>query len=531
MTERFDILSGGQTPLHTEVRGYARKDVFDMALRLDSMKGRWSEGEKADLTYLLNDNNEWLPPEHPSYKRTRRPAFKTFYKTPANFFELNTRYFSLRANPMLHLQAGRENADSLLLFQNQRGLEVRGNVDKKVFFYTNLVETQARYPDFFRERVNAFQALPGAGPYKRYAPRSIRLSDAYDFYVANAHFGIHISKHISAQIGHGTQFIGNGYRSVLLSDVGPPIFYLKLNTQVWKLHYQNLFMELTPESANNTAGDSILPKKYMAAHYLNFRITPRLAVGLYEAVVFNRSHHFELQYLNPVILYRSVEAALGSPDNVLIGLNTRWDVLRRLRLYGQFMLDEFLFAALVNPEERGWWGNKYGIQAGAKYLNAFGIDHLDIQAEWNYVRPFTYSHGDSLNSYTHYRQPLAHPLWANFNEKALLVRYQPHPRWTLAARFLHANFGENTSRENWGANPLLGYTSRVADYGNFTGQGVAGRLQTAGLDVSWQFWHNVFLDLRWQYRKKRSQDAARNQTTHLMNIGFRMNLYPQNYDF
>lgn len=531
MAERFDVLSGGRTSLHTEIKGYERKKLFDLAMGLDTTSKEWSKRDQADILYLLNDNNEWLPPDHPAYRRTRRPAFKTFYKTPANFFEVNTAHFSLRANPMLHFQAGKQQGDSALLFINQRGLELRATVDQKVFFYTNLVETQARFPDYVRQRTDEFQALPGANAYKRYVPRGIDLSNAYDFHVANAHFGVHISKHVSAQIGHGTQFIGNGYRSLLLSDAGPPIFYLKLNTEIWKFHYQNLFMELSPQSANSTPGDSILQKKYMAAHYLNFRVTPRLAFGLYEAVVFNRSRQFEWQYLNPVILYRSVEAALGSPDNVLIGLNGRWDVLRRVRLYGQLMLDEFLFSALVKPEDRGWWGNKYGVQAGAHYINALDIDHLDVQAEWNYVRPYTYSHGDSLNSYTHYRQPLAHPLWANFKEVLVLVRYQPFLRWTITGRFLHANMGENTARENWGANPLLGYTSRVADYGNFTGQGVAGRLQTVGLDVTWQFYHNVFLDLKWLSRRKKSDDPARRLNTHIFTAGVRMNLYPQNYDF
>ena len=50
------------------------------------------------------------------------------------------------------------------------------------------------------------------------------------------------------------------------------------------------------------------------------------------------------------------------------------------------------------------------LQLGAKYVDAFGINNLDLQLEMNRVRPFTHSHNDSISNYTHYNQPLAHPL-------------------------------------------------------------------------------------------------------------------------
>jgi hypothetical protein len=524
--DRWSIKYGGRSDLHPEIKGFARKDALNFALSLDSARLNFSRLDRADIQYIINDNNEWLPDTHRLLVRNHRPPFKTFYKTPANFFEINTKHFTLRANPMLNIAAAQAQNDTALVFINQRGLEVRGELDKKVFFYTNLLETQARFPDYVRQRVDEYSSVPGAGLYKTYSPRIANLSGAYDYYIANAYFGVNVSKHVGLQIGHGTHFIGNGYRSMLLSDVGAPVFYLKLNTRVWKFHYQNIFAELSQETANVSRPTTLISKKYMAAHYLNYNVTPRFAVGLYETVVFNRSRQFELQYLNPVILYRSVEAALGSPDNVLIGLNTRWDVFRRVRLYGQVMLDEFLFSALVNPADRGWWGNKYGIQAGAKYVDAFGVSHLDLQAEWNYSRPFTYSHGDSLNSYTHYRQPLAHLLWANFKEVVCLARYQPLPRLLI-----RADFGENTTTENWGTNPLLGYNSRVEDFGNFTGQGVAGTLNIIGFDASWQLYHNVFLDVKFLQRRKNSADDTRDLNTRTIGLGIRMNVFSQNPDF
>ena len=538
LLDRLDILGGTESPLHPELKQSSRRDAAEYALAClgDSSRGRqsarqpFSRLDRADLQYLLDDNNEWVPDS--LSRRSVKPFLRTFYKTPANLFEVNTPDFTLRANPMFNFAFGRQGSDAELLFQNQRGLEVRGAVDEKVFFYTNLVETQARYADYVNDWESEFRALPGAGVYKTYTPRFAQLSRAYDFQVANAHIGLNVTRHVGLELGHGRHFIGNGYRSLLLSDVGAPTFYLKLNTRVWRFQYQNLFLELSPSNPNAFSNVSArVPRKYVAIHYLNYKITPRMAVGLFEATVFNRSQQFEFQYLNPVILYRTVEASIGSADNVLIGLDGRWNLFRRVQLYGQLLLDEFFLKEIVAPERSGWWGNKYGIQAGLKYVNAFGIEHLDLQAELNLARPYTWSHTDSLNSYTHYRQPLAHPLWSNFREIVGIARYSPTARWLLTARLVQARTGDNRPGENWGSFPVLSNQSRVQDYGNAIGQGAGARLLLLGLDASWRWRHNLFVDVKCLLRTKDSDDPGRDATTRMASVGLRMNLWENGVDF
>ena len=460
LLDRLEILSGVASPIHPELKFFPRQDAADYALTLDSLRSELSWRDHADLQYIFDDNNDCVADTN-LCQRNQKGLFKVFYKTPANFFEVNAKDFKLRVSPMFNFHIGQQKDDPELMFMNQRGLEVRGSVADKLFFYTNLVESQARFADYVTERVEEFKAIPYAGNFKRYNPRVLDVTDAYDFNQATAYLSFQATKHVGVQLGHGKHFIGNGYRSMFLSDANNYAFYLKLNTRVWKFHYQNLFLELSPIGANDFGNNTRIPKKYIAAHYFNYRITPKLSVGLFEATVFNRSQQFELQYLNPLILYRTVEGMVGSPDNVLVGFDARWNFLDRFQLYSQFLLDEFLFSAVVQPEEKGWWGNKHSFQAGAKYINALGVDHLDLQVEYNMVRPYTYSHGDSLNAYTHYNQPLAHPLLSNFQEIVCIVRYQPMPRLNLTARYIHSNVGENTLTENWGANPLLGNGSQI----------------------------------------------------------------------
>ena len=78
---------------------------------------------------------------------------------------------------------------------------------------------------------------------------------------------------------------------------------------------------------------------------------------------------------------------------------------------------------------------------GVKYVDAFNIKNLDLQFETNRVRPYTYSHFDSVANYTHYNQPLAHPLGANFQEYIGILKYQPAPRWYINAKAIYYSPG------------------------------------------------------------------------------------------
>jgi hypothetical protein len=531
LLKRLEIKTAISSPIHPELKPGFRQDATIYALKLDSVAAeQLSNLDRADIHYLLMDNNEFLSDSIQIHRQAhRRGLFRNFYRTPANLFELNTSDFHLRVNPMFNFYLGREPGDSAVLFQNHRGLEIRGDLDKKLFFYTNVVESQARFPSYVTQRVRATSAVPGIGFFKGFKSKLLGVRDAYDFNVATAYLGFQATRHFAIQLGHGKHFIGNGYRSMLLSDFSAPAFYLKLDTRVWRFHYQNLFLELSSVSQVNIPDGILLPKKYAAIHYLNYKASPQLTFGFFEATIFNRSRQFELQYLNPVVFYRTVEGMIGSPDNVLLGLDGRWNLLRRLQLYGQFMLDELVVSEIFSRS--GWWGNKWGIQAGVHYVNAFGIEHLDIQLEHNRARPFTYAHSDPANSYTHYNQPLAHPLGSNFEETLLLLRWSPVARLTLQARFMLARLGDNTATENWGANPLINYDTRVQDFGNEIGQGARGRINLVGLDASWALWHNLFADLKFLYRKKASVENTLDLRTQVFGLGLRMNLWNQDMDF
>jgi hypothetical protein len=211
---------------------------------------------------------------------------------------------------------------------------------------------------------------------------------------------------------------------------------------------------------------------------------------------------------------------LGSPDNVTLGLHWKWNFLQRFSYYGQFVLDELQFFQLTGND--GWWGNKFGIQSGIKYINALGIEHLDVQGEWNMVRPYMYSYdNDNGSSYTHYAQAIAHPLGANFNEWIIGIDYQPAPQWWISAKNISASLGTDSLGSNWGQDIFKNYDTRMQDFGNSLGQGVASALAYQEMVVSWQFWHNTFIDGRLVHRSFTVNDIKDREW--FFSVGVRMN--------
>lgn len=555
--DRLQIKTGVEAPFHPALKSYTRGDAARFAMAMDTVRGNLSVLDLVDLEYIYKDNNEWLGQapwattlggrrermrqdtaltqiewslRDGRYTRNRKPLLGILYPTPANLLEVNEKHFHLRVNPLLNLNYSPLTNEEQPVFLNQRGVELRGGIDDRIYFYFNILESQARFPEYVNQRIVRDRALPGAALYKRYSSEVFGVTDGYDFLNGQGYLGFNITRHVGAQFGYGRHFIGNGYRSLLLSDFSQNFTYLRLNWKVWKLHYQNLFGELDLRSANQTRSDNPVSKKYMAAHHLSINIGRNLNLGIFETVIFSRPNNFAIQYLNPVILYRSIEQATGSPDNVLIGFDGRWNIARSLQLYGQFILDEFVFRELV-LENRGWWANKYAIQAGLKYIDAFGIDHLDLQVEVNRARPYIYTHRDSTGSYAHHNQPLAHPLGANFSEALFIARYRPLPRLFIEGRLIRSRVGEDAPGMNWGNNILLDHTTRVQDYGNETGQGLGASINVAGLDLSYMLAHNVFVDAQYFYRKKTSDDPARNNSLQYIGMGIRINLARLRMDF
>ncbi len=497
-----------------------RRSMPDSMADSKSHKFRFTKVDEYNLNSFLMNNTEWVTGSKESFA-SRKPVLKSLYKTKTNLLEVNKKDFFLALNPILQLHAGKESGNDESVYLNTRGFNARGMIAKKVGFFASMTDNQERGPLYFQERVSQFKAVPGVGFYKGFK------SNGVDYFDARGYFTVNAAKYIDIQFGYDKNFIGNGYRSLFLSDWGNSNLYLKLNTKIWKFNYQNLFMELMPQFIKS--GDTLLDRKYAAMHHLSINLTKWLNVGLFEGIIFGRVNHFDFQYLNPIIFYRSIEGTLGSPDNALAGFDFKANVAHKLQFYGQVLLDEFKLNEV--KANTGWWANKWALQLGAKYIDAFGIPNLDLQFESNRVRPFTYSHYDAVANYTHYNQPLAHPLGANFQELIGILRYQPAPRWYINARLMYYMQGlDSLNGRNFGANPFLDNTTRQGDYGYEIGSGRKVNCINAMFQLSYELRENLYFDLTARQRNYKIENSPANNST-MFTAGVRFNILKREYDY
>lgn len=446
----------------------------------------------------------------------------------------------LTLDPGVDLQVGKDTDAEIDTYNNTRLVYTQGGIGKDISFFAVIYESQGRFADYFNRYAESINPdggnpaiIPGRGIAKTFK------TDSYDYPIATGHVSYTPSSYFNIQLGHGKQFIGDGYRSLLMSDNASPYPFFKINTTFWKLKYTNTWMSLRDVRSDVTQ-DGSFRTKYLANHYLSYNITKRLNIGLFESVLWENDNDrgFDFNYINPIIFYRAIEFSTGSRGgNALIGLSAKFKFTDRVNAYAQLIIDEFSSSDVFGGD--GSYKNKTGYQIGAKYYDAFGIKNLYLQGEYNRVRPFTYSHNTIVLNYGHNNQSMAHTLGANFSEFIAIARYQ-RGRIFGDAKIVVAKrgFEFNTAEDSffYGGDIYGDEDNRVNDLGNEIAQGNTTDFLHAELQVGYLlnpatnlkvYGSVIFRDFKPTID---TEQVFENQTTWV-NFGIRTDLFNWYYDF
>lgn len=502
---------------HLSIRPYFQHRFLSELKDLENQRN----SEVAEWNYEYFRQNRDSIAECLDIKKKGKKFLKYFNTNPGHFFSVYTSDYYFVLDPIIRFDIGKEKYLDQNLFINTRGIRFKAGIDHKLFLFSELTENQILPLSFIQDYSSIYKAIPGATFVKSYSSSLFHVSKGFDYLMAEAGVIYKLSKSIDLSFNHNRNSIGVGIRSLLLSDFAAPNFNFQIRTQMGRVNYINTFSELSRESRFIQDTDRLLQKKYSATHYLSIDIFKNWNIGLFETVIFNRKRGFELQYLNPIILYRAVEQAIGSPDNVLLGLQSQIHLFRKFSFYGQIILDEFVFKRLFS-NNNGWWANKYGFQLGLKYPNFFKIRNLHLQLEYNTVRPFTYSYSDSMANYSHYHQSLAHPLGSNFREYIGRIIYHPNGKFNFEFCWMNYKKGLDTLDFNYGGNILKDNSTRFSDYNNKTTQGLLQKVNLFTLRASYEILMRTWLDLSVGVRNLNSEQG--NNATPWIQAGIRMNL-------
>lgn len=350
-------------------------------------------------------------------KKSRMDTAKAGVEVRMNYTDTAyvPRKFHITANPFLRLELGYDNGPGRRVFYNKRGVILTADIGKQFSIFTSFSENQAQFPEYLDPQIRTTRVIPQEGKARNFGAQSFDFSNIW------AYFNYTPNEYFSLEAGNGKHFIGDGYRSLFLSDNAYVYPYVKATASFWRFRYQLIYAELQNDIRDRTDFALGVTRKFANFNYLSAEFTPWLQVGLFEGILWQRTgpggnNEFDPNFLNPVIGIRGLQKNLDA--NTLYGLNWKITLPRYVALYGQWMIDRFPNKGFQHIN------NRMGMQAGIKYFDVGGVENLNMRLEYNRVRPYAYTARDSAMHYSQYDAPLAHPNGANFQEIAGSMSYR-----------------------------------------------------------------------------------------------------------
>ena len=469
-----------------------------------------------------------------------------------NFVDVKKKKFALTLNPLFDISFGYDLQDKSVNYETAFGAQLTATMWDKVGVGFNYRKYYGDPFNYAKDRIIERQIVPGYGKVKDLSANTLS-SQAFEGYI-----NIRANKHFSAEGGYGKHFWGDGYRSFFLSDNATSYPYLKFTANFWRIKYVYLFSVLKSsaiDTAPSTTGQRLstafdvddTETKYGVFHYLSIDAAKWMQFGFFEGVVWKRADStgvrgIEWNYLNPVAFIRPIEFAIGSPDNVILGFNFKFKLGDKNSLYTQLILDDLDIGSARKGS--GFYRTKVAWQIGYKSYDLFKIEHLDVQTEFNLVRPYVFAHKSKEQNYAHLSQSLTHPLGANFWEWLVFVDYRKD-RWMASMDFQWVKQGcddpNNPDADHQGSNIF------VSDFdidniigGNldsaFDNEFLQGRKNDITfIKVSGGYLLNPTLNMELQafiqHRVKNIPSIDFSEKSTVVGLSFRTDLFNKYYDF
>ncbi len=315
-------------------------------------------------------------------------------------------------DPLLRFEVGEDlksntaYGDTTVFFRNIRGVRVSGNLGEKLAFSSKFREEQSFFPGYQRDFVRQYGVIPGTGRVKPFK------GTGFDAGMASGYLAYAPFDDLRIEVGHGKHFFGDGYRSLFLSDNAFHYPYLAFRSD-WsqdRVQYTHLFgsLQRLKRLPKGEAPESLFQRKAGSFHFVDLRIAPGLFLNFFEGMIWQRwspekgTEPFQPAFFNPVIFLNTGLKGFDDTDNALAGMGLRWALSERFTFYGQALLDD--------PKANNW-----AYQGGFK-AREWPFEGSYVQVEGNRAAPGVYTHEKPLQSYSHFSQPLAHPVGTGFLE-------------------------------------------------------------------------------------------------------------------
>lgn len=429
--------------------------------------------------------------------------------------------FNLTADPVFRFEVGKDlrdrsdHAQDHLMTHNGRGFRLAADLGPTVSFQTTFYENQATLTNYLFRYAQTYGVVPGQGRIKMFNERGL------DFAWVAGNVSWSPRPWLNAQLGQGRHFVGNGYRSMLLSDNTMPYPYVKLSglTGNNRFQYTAIFAKLQQIGPSNRLpttgiGETLFWWKRATFIHVSANLGP-LQLGLFEGTMWKtirkgKVQPLNLMMLNPVIGLNTAINGFDGRHTQVLGLDAKLRLRDKFFAYGQF--------ALTDPGR-----DRYAWQVGAQVFDLLRRD-LHLLAEYNRATPFAYTKADPRMSWTNAGQPMASPLGSDFSELVVRADYGIKQRFWLGGEFSLAKHPWGDGATEVAGGDIFGPTLPEGPPGTMR-QRVYG-----GANISWRMNQMTNMQLTMGYTTRLVEPGLGPVNSGQVFIAFHTGLFNRYYD-
>lgn len=345
-----------------------------------------------------------------------------------HLIEIKKKDVFLTISPVLNFSFGRDFSDTIKqnLLRNTRGVYVEGDFFKKFSFATLFHENQGRFTRFENDLYNSlgefYPTQNGYNQQNAVVPGGARTkpfkTNGLDFGFATGYFVYSPIKSLKIMVGNNRPFIGDGHRSILLSDNSPNAPYFRIDYRPHRIfamtYYRSKFLNLLRRPASSSAESYYEPKGY-AVNYFTFNPSKNSSISLFEGTIWNRGDSLKSRsanwlYYNPVPFVSGLVLKEQEVSS-LYGINFAYQPHHFHRIYGQFAIGNFD-------------SKKLGAQIGYRGYNFFGLNDFMLQFEYNWTTSDLYLSKNPRLSYSNNNVLIGHVVGGGMQEILLRTNYE-----------------------------------------------------------------------------------------------------------
>lgn len=410
---------------------------------------------------------------------------------------------------------------SKLNLMNTRGYEAGGNIGDKFYFETAIYENQGRFPGYVDSAIRKTGVVPYQNRYKNFGD-----GKGFDFTYSTARLVFIPNKHLLFDLGFNNNFIGDGYRSLLLSDYNTVYPYFRTAVTLGNFQYSVMWSQYVsqPERTIYALGYA---RKWGQTYVLDWHATKHFNISVFNAVISpneteDHKKDVGISLASPLMFVHADKSPSGVQLNNISGLNLKYSITPSVNIYAHGMLDESGDAD---------WQKRFGWQAGIRASDLLNITGLNALAEFNTVRPYAYASANPATIYSHNNEPLAHPLGANFKEGVFVADYI-YKSVSFRIEAVVSRYGNDSSASvDYGRDIFKSTDLHSKDDNINTGQGLHTKLYYGDFRAAYILNRktNLRLETGAVYRKESNMLKTYNDVYFY--VGVRMSFRKLIYDF